>query len=264
MQNLKLSIIQADLAWEDSRENLKRFDAKISGINLPTDLIVLPEMFNTGFTMHAEKCAEEEDEPTMQWLKEKAGNLSCIVAGSILIKEEGNYYNRFVWMRPDGTYDHYDKRHRFSMVGEHKVMSAGNSRKIVELKGWKINLQVCYDLRFPVWSKNTFGEGEYAYDLLVYIANWPEVRKGAYTKLLPARAIENQSYVVWVNRVGNDANGIYHSGDSGVYDLIGHQIASTEPGSEGVVQVSLSAEHLLNQRSKFRFGPDWDTFSIDV
>lgn len=150
------------------------------------------------------------------------------------------------------------------MAGENRIMSPGHAAKIVSHKGWKMNLQVCYDLRFPVWNRNTFNKGRHGYDALVYVASWPEIRRPAYQKLLPARAIENQCYVVWVNRVGEDGKGIGHSGDSAVYDPLGNLLAVADPGEEQIVQVSLSAEALLQQRSEFRIGPDWDSFSIEI
>jgi len=198
----------------------------------------------------------------MRWLREKAKKLNCVLAGSLLIRDKGKFYNRYVWINPDGSYDHYNKRHLFSMAGENKTMSAGKELRIVQLKGWKIALQVCYDLRFPVWSKNTYNEEGHAYDILIYIANWPEIRKDAYQKLLPARAIENQSYVVWVNRVGKDGNGVSHTGDTGVFDPSGNSLIMADSGSEQTLHTTLSFDSLMKQRSGFRIGPDWDAFRI--
>jgi len=263
MQDLNIALLQAELTWEDSRQNLRYFDGIISTIDKSCDLILLPEMFSTGFTMNVESCAEPPDGTAMQWLSSKARERNCVVAGSMLTREGKKHYNRFVWMRPDGTYASYDKRHLFTMAGEDRIMTAGETQVIVELKGWKVNLQVCYDLRFPVWSRNTFNDGHHAYDVLVYVANWPEVRKKAYQALLPARAIENQAYVVWVNRVGKDGKGIYHSGDSGAYDPLGNTMAMAGAGKEEVLHVALSAGLLNEQRSNFRIGPDWDPFSIN-
>lgn len=263
MQDLNLTLIQADLVWEDSRKNLDRFQKTIASIHHPTHLIVLPEMFSTGFTMDVAKCAEPESGPAMEWLREAARSKNCVVAGSVLTRIGEAYFNRFIWMRPDGHYDHYDKKHRFSMAGEHRVISAGMTQTIVELHGWKISLQVCYDLRFPVWSRNRYGRDGYAYDVLVYVANWPEVRKEAYSRLLPARAIENQSYVVWVNRVGVDGKANAHSGDSAVYGPDGNTLSLAGPGNEEVLNVALSADTLMHKRKNFLIGPDWDPFSLD-
>lgn len=263
MQDLSITLIQAELQWEDAEANLRQFDDIIASIDHSTDLILLPEMFNTGFSMNVDQCAEPPEGMTMKWLREKAAAKNCVVAGSVLTREGSAFFNRFVWMRPEGTYAHYDKRHLFSMAGEDKIMAAGQTRTIVGLKGWNISLQVCYDLRFPVWSRNNFRDGRHDYDVLIYVANWPEVRKEAYQRLLPARAIENQSYVVWVNRVGKDGRDIDHSGDSGVYDPMGNPSAMAKAGSREVLHVTLSADLLLQQRSRFRIGPDWDSFIIE-
>ncbi len=220
-------------------------------------------MFSTGFTMNVQKCAESITGETLQWLRKKAKSLNCVIAGSLLIKENNKYYNRLIWMQPDGSFETYNKRHLFRMSNEHKTMSQGNKRKIVELNGWKINLQICYDLRFPVWSRNSYKNGQYDYDALLYVANWPEVRNQAYKSLLPARAIDNQAYVAWVNRVGNDGNNISHSGDSMLVEPSGKIRIHTIPGSEEIINFSLSAELLQNMRSKFKVGLDWDKFSID-
>ncbi len=264
MLDLNMALIQADLAWEDARLNLARFDEKMAGVKSSTHLVVLPEMFNTGFTMNVGKCAEPEGGPTMQWMAEKAREIDAVVAGSILTRDGKEFYNRFVWMRPDGTYRYYNKRHLFSMAGEHRTMSAGTERVIAGIHEWNVNLQVCYDLRFPAWSKNSFENGRHAYDVLIYVSNWPEVRKAAYQRLLPARAIENQAYVVWVNRVGTDGKGIFHSGDSGAYDPLGNAIKLAGAGKEEVLHITLSADFIREQRNRFRIGPDWDQLIIKV
>lgn len=262
MQDLTIALVQARLIWEDPGRNLQQFDHTLEQIGRTAQLVVLPEMFNTGFTMDTERNAETMDGPTVIWMKQKAKAFDCVLAGSILVKEKDRYYNRFVWMPPDGTPKSYDKRHRFTMAGEHKVMEAGKSTTIVTLKDWKINLQVCYDLRFPVWSKNTCREDTYGYDVLVYVANWPEIRKQAYQRLLPARAIENMAYVVWVNRIGEDNNGKAHSGDSAIYDPEGNMLISAGSNVEQVVFYTLSSERLKKYRDKFNFGPDWDRYKI--
>jgi predicted amidohydrolase len=260
--DIKVSLVQSDLAWEDIEENLKRFDIKIADVENSPDLIVLPEMFVTGFTMNVDKCAEREDGRIVNWMKEKAEQKNCVLVGSVLIEDGGKYFNRMFWMKPDGSYETYDKRHLFRMGNEHITMSAGTERKIVELKGWKINLQICYDLRFPVWSKNNFRDGKYEYDALLYIANWPEIRSPAYKSLLKARAIENQSYVIWVNRVGKDGNEIYHTGDTMILDPYGEIIHKAETGKEQRISGTLSKQKLEDFRKKFTVGLDWDGFDV--
>jgi len=262
MQNLKIVAIQADNTWEDVDRNLSDFGNKLKQINGEHDLIVLPEMFNTGFTMNVGKCAEDENGKTVNWLKKRAAEKNCVIAGSLLVSEAGRYYNRMFWVNPDGSYETYDKRHLFRMGLEHHTMSYGVNKKIVELHGWKINLQICYDLRFPVWCKNNFNNDQYDYDVLLYIANWPEVRSHAYKSLLPARAIENQSFVVWVNRVGYDGHQVYHSGESMVIDPLGKILAAAAPGAEEVLPAELDRLQLNEFRNEFKVGLDWDKFHI--
>jgi len=264
MQNLKTAIVQTDIVWEDIDANLFNFDNELKQIDGAPDLIVLPEMFNTGFTMNVEKCAENENGKTVSWLKKKAADKDCIIAGSLLVNEAGKFYNRMFWVSPDGSYESYDKRHLFRMGLEHHTMSQGLSKKIVQLHKWKINLQICYDLRFPVWSKNNFNNDQYDYDCLLYIANWPEVRNHAYKSLLLARAIENQSFVIWVNRVGYDGNQIYHSGDSMVIDPFGKILAEASPGAKEMLSVELNSLQLNEFRNNFKVGLDWDKFHIDT
>lgn len=262
MQNLKIIILQSDIAWENIDQNLDNFDNKLSRVVEKPDLIVLPEMFNTGFTMNIATCAEKEDGKTVNWLKAKAKEKKCIIVGSLLVSEAGKYFNRMFWVNPDGHYETYDKRHLFRMGMEHQTMSQGFINKIVQFKNWKIKLQICYDLRFPVWSKNNFQNDQYDYDVLLYIANWPEVRNFAYKSLLTARAIENQGYVIWVNRIGNDGNGVYYSGDSMVIDPMGKVLAKARPGVEEMIFFELNRQHLNDLRNKFKVGLDWDNFLI--
>ncbi|NOX46472.1 MAG: amidohydrolase [Chlorobi bacterium] len=262
--DLKATLIQSNLVWENIEANLKNFDLKIANIDNSPDLIVLPEMFATGFTMNVDKCAENEDGKVVSWLMEKAKQKNCVITGSVLIEDEGKYFNRMFWMKPDSSYETYNKRHLFRMGNEHKTMSAGKERKIVELNGWKINLQICYDLRFPVWSKNNFRDGKYGYDALLYIANWPEIRSHAYKSLLKARAIENQSYVIWVNRVGKDGKDIFHSGDTMIVDPYGEIIVQAKAGKEQPLTGFLSKQKLEDFRKKFTVGMDWDGFDVQV
>ncbi len=259
---MTITLVQSDIIWENIDVNLENFSAKLDRIDNNPDLIILPEMFAAGFTMNVKKCAEKEDGKIVSWLKDEAITKKCVIAGSVLIEDKGKYYNRMFWMKPDGSYETYDKRHLFRMGKEHLTMSQGTERKIVELNGWKINLQICYDLRFPVWSKNKFQDGEYEYDVLLYAANWPEVRSSAYKLLIPARAIENQCYVLWVNRTGYDGNGVLHSGDSMIADPYGKIIAQADYGKEQFVTKVLSKQKLEDFRKKFTVGMDWDSFIV--
>ena len=244
------------------------FASKIKTINEHTDLIILPEMFSTGFTMDAKKVAEKMDGSAMLWMKEIAKRANCVVTGSIVIEENRKYFNRLVWMRPDGSFETYDKRHLFRYAHEQETYSAGEKKLIAELNGWKICPMICYDLRFPVWSRNrwtkTPGSDLMAtdYDLLIYVANWPERRDHPWKTLLPARAMENQSYVVGLNRVGDDGNKIYHSGDSGVYDFKGERISKTDAKEENVETISLSYSALTEFRKIFPAWMDGDSFAI--
>ncbi len=262
MQDLKITLVQSSLAWEDPVANIRNFDEKFSSFNDPTDLIILPEMFNTGFTMEAESNAEIMDGKSMQWMAEKAAEKHCVVCGSLIIADAGNYYNRFVWMQRDGSYDYYDKKHLFRMGDEHLHYSAGNKKLIVELKGWKVMPMVCYDLRFPVWSKNEYSDGKYAYDLLLYVANWPAVRSLAWTSLITARAIENISYAAGLNRIGKDGRGYEYSGNSMVAGPDGNTIMEIGSDKASVSTAKLKAENLIQSRAKLGVGKDWDAFNI--
>nr|NQU90392.1 amidohydrolase [Bacteroidota bacterium] len=264
MQDLTITFIQSNLVWEDTEANLERFDAKLSQIRNQPDLVILPEMFNTGFSINPDKTAEKPDGRSFEWLKQKAVELNCTITASILTDDGGKYYNRLFWIHPEGTFFTYDKRHLFRLGEEYKVFSAGTSRNIFKLKGWKILPLICYDLRFPVWSKNRYADGNYEYDLLIYIANWPEIRSYAWKQLLIARAIENQSYVAGVNRVGNDGHGIAHSGDSMVVDPNGKVLMKAQPHHEDILSLQISHTAMEDYRSQFRVGLDWDAFRIEV
>lgn len=257
MEAIKITVFQAYLFWENAEKNLQNLGLRLSSLKGKTDLILLPEMFNTGFTLNVEKCAERMDGATMRWLYNTAKSFECMVAGSLIIEEEGRYYNRFVWMSPDGSYVHYDKRHLFGMGGEDKVFAPGASRVIVELKGWRICPMVCYDLRFPVWSRNQ----ENGYDLLVYTANWPDKRSAHWRTLIPARAIENQAFVVGVNRVGHDGNEIYYSGGSMCISPLG-DVVYYKPEDEDLYTFTLNPKDLENARQQFPFLKDGDKFSL--
>ena len=315
--NIKITTIQSELHWENVDKNLAMFTEKIASINEETDLIILPEMFTTGFTMNSSSLAETMDGKSVLWMKNQAKNKNAVIVGSLIIKEEFhtsplegrlrgvNYFNRLIWAQPDGKIYHYDKRHLFRMANEHEHFSAGKTRLIMELKGWKICPLICYDLRFPVWSRNKpipnpsqregnlspFGGvgGGSAYDCLIYIANWPEARKEPWSKLLEARAIENQVYVVGVNRVGKspsptlppstnaqdklgkggvvnpqkeEESGIIYSGNSAVIDPKGNVI-STIPAYQNTIETTtLNRQELEDFREKFPVGLDGDDFEI--
>ncbi|MFL9481897.1 amidohydrolase [Chitinophagaceae bacterium LWZ2-11] len=260
--SLTFTLIQTKLLWEDIAGNLAILEEKIDSIKEKTEVIVLPEMFSTGFSMQAEKLAEGMDGKAVEWMKRIAQTKRVIVTGSLIIKEEGNYYNRLIWMLPNGQFGHYDKRHCFAYAGEDEHYNAGNKRLIAQVKGWKINLQICYDLRFPVWARQQQKEqGEPEYDVLLYVANWPERRNHAWKTLLTARAIENQCYVIGVNRVGNDGNNIYHSGDSMAVNALG-EILYHQQDDEDVHTITLNKESLQEIRTKLPFLKDADNFAV--
>lgn len=254
---MKVTIIQTDLFWEDKTANLEHFAALLSALTEATDLIVLPEMFSTGFSMQPERLAEPMDGPTVQWMRAKAADTNAAMVGSLMVKDGYCYYNRLVWMFPDGTFQHYDKRHLFSYGTENEHYTAGTKQLLVNWKGWKICPLICYDLRFPVWSRNTIG-----YDLLLYVANWPERRKHAWNTLLAARAIENQSYTVGVNRIGADGNGVPHPGDSQVVDFMGQPLF-VQKDTEAVVTVELDKAQQDAFRAQFGFLQDQDKFLLE-
>ena len=262
MSSLTLTIIQTDTAFENKGANLQRLKATIEAIEERTEIVVLPEMFSTGFSMQPKLFAETMEGDTVQWMKEIAATNKIILTGSIIIEENGNYFNRLIWMLPNGQIGYYDKRHLFAYGEEDKHYSAGNKRLIASVKGWKINLQICYDLRFPVWSRQQNTATETEYDLLIYVANWPEKRSHAWKTLLCARAIENQCFVVGVNRVGKDNKNIYHSGDSLVIDALG-QVLYHKSGDEAVYTITFQKDDLDKVRTQFPFWKDADDFTID-
>jgi omega-amidase len=265
MSDLTVTLVQTALAWGDKKANLQMLEEKIAGIRDKTELVILPEMFSTGFNMDAVGLGERMDGPSVAWMKETAAKRKVILTGSLIIEDEGLFYNRLVWMLPNGQMGVYDKRHCFSYAGEHEHYTPGSKRLIASVKGWRINLLVCYDLRFPVWSRQViFKENEAPspeYDVLVYVANWPERRNLAWKTLLRARAIENQCYVVGVNRVGEDGNGIYHSGDSMVIDPLG-EILYEKAHAEELFTITLKKEKLEDVRNRFAFWKDADRFLI--
>lgn len=259
MSNVELNftIIQPDIVWEDKQANLAQYERYIEQVQEKKEIVVLPEMFSTGFSMAPERLAEPMDGPTVQWMANMSKKHRCILTGSLIIEEEGKYYNRMLWVQPDGKIGHYDKRHLFAYAGEEKHYSAGDRRLIVSVKGFKICLQVCYDLRFPVWARNSGG----AYDILLYVANWPERRSMPWKALLQARAIENMSYVIGVNRVGNDGNDIYHSGDSSVFSPLG-ELLWQHSDTPICHTITLEKDVVTEARERFPFLNDADKFIV--
>lgn len=262
MDNLTLTLIQSDLHWEDVDKNLAMFSQKIDTITEPTDIIALPEMFNTGFSMESEKLAETMNGKSVNWLKETAQNKKAVVVASLIIEENDDYYNRLIWAEPEGEIYTYDKRHLFRMANEHEHFSSGKDLLIVHYKGWRICPLICYDLRFPVWSRNVDDNGNTAYDLLLYIANWPAARKAPWSKLLEARAIENQCYVVGLNRVGIDGKLIDYSGNSAVINPKGEVISNIPESTNTTQTISIPLTELNDFRVKFPVNKDADRFEI--
>lgn len=264
MSTLTITGIQTKLHWEDRKANLAMFEEKIKSIK-HTEIVVLPEMFSTGFSMKPEQLAETMEGETVRWMKRIAAERKIILTGSVIIGQafengqtDNHYFNRLIWMLPNGQLGYYDKRHLFAYAEEDQHYTAGYKRLIASVKGWKINLLVCYDLRFPVWSRQAT---EQEYDLLIYVANWPERRSHAWKTLLQARAIENQCYVVGINRVGEDGNKIYHSGDSMVIDPLGETLYHKKD-EEDIFTITLDLANLKTVREKFPFWRDADSFKI--
>lgn len=265
MSDLTVAILQANLHWENVDANLAMFEEQIWSINEPVDLIVLPEMFNTGFSMTPKKLAEVPGLKTHKWLLQMANQKKALVGGSYIVQEGTDYFNRFFVALPDGAFQTYDKRHLFSLAKEEMFFKGGTERLIVEYKGWKICPLVCYDLRFPAWSKNKFHHASdtFDYDLLIYVASWPKPRVNAWDTLLQARAIENQSYTIGCNRIGEDGNGYAYVGHSGVYDYLGNQM-DFKDNQEGIIIQNLSKTSQDEFRTKFPFVADSDDFVINI
>ncbi|APU68413.1 Omega amidase [Christiangramia flava JLT2011] len=256
-EKLNIAFIQADLKWEDAEANRRMFSEKIENISNEVELIILPEMFTTGFSMNAENLAEPTQGPTLKWMQEQARLKNAAVTGSVIISENGHYYNRLFFVFPEGSYEIYDKRHTFTLAKEDLTYTAGKDRLIVDYKGWKICPLICYDLRFPVFARNTVD-----YDLLIYVANWPEKRVNAWDALLKARAIENMSYCVGVNRTGEDGDGYVYNGHSAAYDSLGKDLTEVERDGVFTSELSLDRSHLQETRSKLRFLQDRDRFTL--
>ena len=275
MAPLTITTLQTNLAWENKNANLQLLGKKINGLQEKTEIVVLPEMFSTGFSMQPKLFAETMDGETVQWMKEISSSNKIILTGSLIIEENEQFYNRLIWMLPNGEFGYYDKRHLFGLAQEDKYYTAGNKRLIASVKGWKINLQICYDLRFPVWARNRIVPIEKSmeeespispdarpeFDVLLYVANWPERRSHAWKTLLCARAIENQCYVIGVNRVGVDGNNVSHSGNSLVIDPLG-EVLYHMADEEDIFTITLQKEWLNDVRKKFPFWKDADDFNF--
>ena len=254
-QTLEIAAIQANLFWEDPAANRAYFDERLAAIKKEVELIILPEMFATGFSMNPDGIADAGE--TLNWMRTKAAELKSAIAGSLMVKENDLHYNRFYFVTPGGSVTAYDKRHTFTLAKEHLTYTSGSKRLIIEYKGWKICPLICYDLRFPVWARNTEN-----YDLLLYVANWPKTRVNAWDALLKARAIENMSYCIGVNRTGKDGDGYEYNGHTAVYDCLGILKSSEDFEDSFLQEIQLSKKHLQETRAKLRFLEDRDAFIL--
>jgi omega-amidase len=255
---MRVTLIQSDLIWENREENLKKFSSVLSDVYHKTDLVILPEMFTTGFSMNSESLAEPFPGTTFNWMHEESQKGNFCICGSYISASEMNYYNRLLFFKPNGEFRYYDKRHLFGVGGEDKIYKSGKERVIVNYLDVRINLQICYDLRFPVWSRNRND-----YDILLYVANWPESRREAWLTLLKARSIENQCFVVGVNRIGKDGAGVKYSGDSMVIDPRGKVISAIGPNTENQITLEISLSDLKEFRTEFPAWKDADDFVIN-
>ncbi|MCI2229879.1 amidohydrolase [Polaribacter sp. MSW13] len=256
---LKIVGIQADLIWENTTQNIAFFEKKINNLENKVDLIVLPEMFTSGFTMNPKNVAENMDGFSVSWMLRIAIEKQIAICGSLVISENKNFYNRLVFVHPSGKIETYDKRHSFTLAGENKIYTSGTEKRIVNYKGWKICPLICYDLRFPVWGRNTEN-----YDLLIYMANWPVTRIKAWDTLLKARSIENMCYTVGVNRTGKDANDFDYSGNSLIVNYLGEQLSSLNKNEVGIITATLYKPAQEKIRKKLGFLNDKDSFKIEL
>ena len=260
---LHVALMQIDLFWEDIQSNLQSVEEKINSLPEDVDLVIFPEMFTTGFTMNPEKNAETMSGKTVNWIRELARKKNMAITGSIVVKEDSKnsnetlYFNRLLFIHPNGKIEYYDKKHTFTLAGEHDIYTAGQERILIHYKGWKICPLICYDLRFPVWARNTDD-----YDLLFYVASWPELRINAWDALLKSRAIENMSYTIGVNRVGEDANGHHYNGNSACFDTLGNCMVKDVSGKETTLMITLDKKVQDLERKKFNFLADRDGFRL--
>ncbi len=260
---LEVALFQTELYWKQKDANRAMFEELIEKLEKPVDMIILPEMFTTGFTMEAEEVAEPTNFHTLKWMRQIAGQKQALVTGSIVVKEGTNYYNRLLWVYPDGSYGYYDKRHLFRMADEDAHYTMGKERKFFEWKGWKIMPQVCYDLRFPVWSRNRVEGDQMAYDFVYFVANWPKPRVSAWDVLLQARAVENLAYSAGVNRIGQDGNQVPYVGHTGAYNFKGEVLGHCGDEEKSLI-ITLDKTALSNYREKFPAWLDADVFDIEV
>lgn len=258
MTDLNIACLQTDIIWQDRDANIEHYSTLMDAAEGPVDLFLLPETFNTAFPVDACRYAEKRDGVTMRWMQQMAKQKNAVVAGTLIINDPDGYYNTFVWMCPDGSCQTYRKRHTFAIGGECEPVKRGEEKLVVELKSWRLMPLVCYDLRFPVWSRNRYNDGCFAYDALLYVANFPDSRMSVWDTLLSARAIENQAYVVAVNRVGTSPDGTFYSGYSQAIDPRGGKMIMADNGKEQVMLATLSSDALLSFRQKFPVALDWD------
>lgn len=261
-ENLNISLIQTTLFWEDRDKNLNHLEGLIGGLQGKTDIIVFPEMFTSGFSMNTGEGCDSMDGQTIDWMAKMAKSLNSVICGSLRIEEGGQYFNRFIWMQSDGQLQYYDKRHLFSFAKEDEHFTRGEKKLIIDYRGWKIMPLVCYDLRFPVWSKNQLVDDSPEYDLLIYTANWPKARNVAWKSLLLARAMENQAFVAGVNRVGKDAKELEYSGDSSIISPYGAYLSEAVSEHEDIIHAELEFTLLSDFRKKFPLLKDADNFTI--
>jgi len=257
MENLKITLLQSDLVWEDIQANLNAFTIKLNHLKKAADVIILPEMFTTGFSMKSKNLAEKMIGKSVMWMRKKAKKLDVLILGSVIIKDQNKFYNRLIAAFPNASVKFYDKHHLFTLSEENKAYTAGKKRIQFKYKGWNICPLVCYDLRFPVWSRNNTN-----YDLLIYVASWPYHRITAWDTLLKARAIENMSFVVGVNRVGIDGNNLEYPGHSAIYNCLGKKLVATQKNREDIAHFTLSKSNLVENRKKLNFLNDMDSFKI--
>ncbi|MCF6213900.1 MAG: amidohydrolase [Flavobacteriaceae bacterium] len=258
MEKLRITLLQSDLVWEDPSENIKAFTLKLNRLKKASDIVVLPEMFTTGFSLNSKELSEKMTGKSVTWMRNKAKKIDALILGSLIIEEEGFYFNRLIAAFPNGDFKYYDKHHLFTLSGEDKFYTAGQERLQFNFKGWHICPLICYDLRFPVWSRNTTN-----CDVLIYIASWPKPRIDAWDTLLKARAIENMTYVVGVNRVGIDGNQLEYCGHSAAYDCLGKKLTPDNENQETIIYEALDKNYLLTNRKKLNFLNDRDTFEIN-
>ncbi|MGI9547287.1 MAG: amidohydrolase [Flavobacteriaceae bacterium] len=252
---IKVALIQTELIWQDPQANRQHISGLLNSLSDKVDLIILPEMFTTGFTMNPEQIPKDQEDKTVSWMSEWAGRKKSAVAGSIIANQGGKYYNRFYFVTPDGERRTYDKRHTFTLAGEDKIFTRGTDRLVIPYLGFKICPMICYDLRFPVWSRNTDD-----FDVLIYAANWPSARVEAWDILLKARAIENMVYCIGVNRIGSDENGLLYAGHSAVYDSLGEALVFSD--KDEILLAELDKNHLETTREQLKFLQDRDSFNL--